>query len=81
MAGSRLGTLDLTGATVRRLAFAGSRVEVVDVGVAVAEHLDLRGSQVATLNGIRTLAGVVLDEDQARWSAPLLAARLEALVA
>lgn len=72
--------MDLTDATVRRLGFSASRVEVVDVGVAAAEHLDLRGSQVATLNGIRTPAGVVLDEDQARWFAPLLAAKLGALV-
>lgn len=72
--------LDLTDATVARLASTGCRLDVVDVGVTSAKHLDLRGSGVATLNGVRSLDGVVLDEDQARWFAPLLAATLGARV-
>ena len=78
--GCTVEEVDLTDATVERLALTGCRVDVVDLAVASAADLDLRGSQASTLNGIRSLDGVVLDEDQARWFGPLLATKLGARV-
>ncbi|RLP74540.1 pentapeptide repeat-containing protein [Mycetocola tolaasinivorans] len=68
--------LDLGGATVTRLAFPGTTVQTLDLTAARLTDADLRGLEPRVLNGIESLAGATMTEEQFSWLAPLLATHL-----
>ena len=75
-----LDELELSGATAARVAFPGSRVESLALGLESARDLDLRGAEIGTLKGFRSLRGTVLDGAQVVQFAEVLARRLGAHV-
>jgi uncharacterized protein YjbI with pentapeptide repeats len=71
-----IGELGLGGATVRRLTLADCRIDRVDAAGATLRECDLRGGEIAVVDGVAGLAGATISEDQAVALAPLLAAAL-----
>lgn len=71
-----IGELGLGGATVRRLTLVDCRVDRIDAAGATLRECDLRGGQIAVVDGIAGLAGATISEDQAVALAPALAAAL-----
>ncbi|ALE93218.1 hypothetical protein AOC05_14265 [Arthrobacter alpinus] len=76
-----IGEMDLGGATVTRLALKNCRIGTLDIQAATLKDVDLRGTDFRTLNGIGSMAGVVIDDDQLTLLAPILAAHLGITVA
>ena len=72
-----LDELDLSDATVSRLAFTGCRIGTLTVGGARLTDVDLREVQLTMINGLAGLAGAWVSETQLVGLAPLLAAHLE----
>jgi uncharacterized protein YjbI with pentapeptide repeats len=58
------GTVDLPAARLTRVRFEGCRAEEVDTRELHAEHLDLRGLDVASFTDIRGLRGATLSMPQ-----------------
>ncbi|MCB2174547.1 MAG: hypothetical protein KQH57_01935 [Actinomycetales bacterium] len=71
-----IGELGLGGATVRRLTLVDCRVDRIDAAGATLRECDLRGGEIAVVDGIAGLAGATINEDQAVALAPALAAAL-----
>ena len=71
-----VGELDLTGATVTRMAFEDTTLDRLVLTGCRAQHLDLRGAEIGTIEGIEGLRGTVLSGFQVATLAPLLAAHL-----
>lgn len=71
-----IGELGLGGATVRRLTLASCRVDRIDAAGATLRECDLRGGEIAVVDGIAGLAGATISEDQAVAFAPMLAGAL-----
>ncbi|WP_287928766.1 pentapeptide repeat-containing protein [Arthrobacter sp.] len=76
-----IGELDMGGATVTRLALKNCRIGTLDIQQATLKDVDLRSTDFRTLNGVGSMAGVVLDEYQLGLLAPILAAHLGITVA
>ncbi len=70
----RFEELDLTGATLTRVAFPGCQVGTLTVNGARLQDVDLRGVDLAAVNGLSGLAGASIDERQLLELAPFLAA-------
>lgn len=68
--------LDLVEATARRVALSGCRIGHLTVHGGDLSDLDLRGSSLESITGIRSLAGVTINTEQLQLLAPLLAAEL-----
>lgn len=77
----RIDELDLQGAKVRRLAFTRCRLTTLVVRQAALQDIDLRGAELAEIQGVDNLSGVVVSGDQLYDLAPLLAAHLGITVA
>lgn len=71
-----IGELDLGGATVTRLALKNCRIGTLDLQQATLKDVDLRTTDFRTLNGVGSMAGVVIDDYQLGLLAPILAAHL-----
>ncbi len=76
-----IGELDLGGANVTRLALKNCRIGTLDFQQATLKDVDLRSTDFRTLNGIGSMAGVVVDDYQLGLLAPFLAAHLGITVA
>ncbi|MFS3127378.1 hypothetical protein ACLM5J_03130 [Nocardioides sp. Bht2] len=68
--------LDLVEATARRVALSGCRIGQLTVHGGDLSDVDLRGSALESISGIRSLAGITIDSEQLQLWAPLLAAEL-----
>lgn len=71
-----IGELDLGGATVTRMSLRNCRIGTLDLQQAKLKDLDLRTTDFRTLNGIGSMAGVVIDGYQLGLLAPIFAAHL-----
>lgn len=78
--GCVVGDLDLGGARVTRLRVV-SRVDRLRVTGAAFEASDLRGADLAAVEGVGGLAGATISEDQLSALAPALAAHVGIRVA
>lgn len=68
--------LDLVGTTARRVAFAGSRIDQLTLRDGRLNDVDLRGAQLAGIQGLASLRGATVSEEQLLLLAPLLAVEL-----
>lgn len=73
--------IDFTGAKVDRVAFVKSTAQTLNVAMASARDLDLRTLRVEQLTGIRSLRGVIIDDEQLVQFAGQFAGQLGARVA
>lgn len=71
-----IGELDLGGASVNRMTLKNCRIGTLDLQQATLKDLDLRGTDFRTLNGVGSMAGVVIDDYQLGLLAPVLATHL-----
>jgi uncharacterized protein YjbI with pentapeptide repeats len=71
-----VGELDLLDARVRRLAFRETRLDHLTVRDGQLQDVDLRGAELATVDGVSHLRGVTVSPDQLTLMAPLLAEAL-----
>ncbi|MFQ4148628.1 pentapeptide repeat-containing protein [Arthrobacter sp. LAPM80] len=71
-----IGELDLGGANITRMALTNCRIGTLDFQQATLKDLDLRTTDFRTLNGVGSMAGVVIDDYQLGLLAPILAAHL-----
>jgi uncharacterized protein YjbI with pentapeptide repeats len=76
-----IGELDLGGANVTRLALKNCRIGILDIQQATLKDVDLRSTEFRTLNGVGSMAGVVIDDYQLTLLAPIFAAHLGITVA
>ncbi|MFI5084966.1 MAG: pentapeptide repeat-containing protein [Actinomycetales bacterium] len=74
--GCIINELDLSGAAATRVSLQDCTIGTLDVRAAKLKDVDLRTSSLRTLNGIGSLAGAVIDDDQLALMAPLFAAQL-----
>ncbi|GAA4670496.1 hypothetical protein GCM10023226_03830 [Nocardioides nanhaiensis] len=65
--------IDVGRATARRVAFAGSRLARLTAQGGSFEHVDLRGCELAEVDGVDCLRGVTISPEQLDLLAPLLA--------
>lgn len=68
--------LDLVEATARRVALDGCKIGQLTVHRSDLADVDLRGSSMESIDGIRNLSGITISGDQLQLMAPLLAAEL-----
>jgi uncharacterized protein YjbI with pentapeptide repeats len=71
-----INELDLGSAAGARVALKNCTIGSLDVSGARLKDFDLRGTEFRSINGLGSLAGVVIDEYQLGLLAPLLAAHL-----
>jgi uncharacterized protein YjbI with pentapeptide repeats len=74
--GCVITTLDLAGFRGKRVAITRCRIGTLDAGGAACDHVDLRSSELAVVNGLEGLKGATVDESQLIELAPLMAAHL-----
>jgi uncharacterized protein YjbI with pentapeptide repeats len=75
-----INELDLGSATGTRVALKNCTIGTLDLGGAKLKDFDLRGTDFRTINGLGSLAGVVIDDYQLSLLAPLLAGHLGVVV-
>lgn len=68
--------LDLVDATARRVALADCKIGQLTVHRSDLADVDLRGSSLESIDGIRNLKGITISGEQLQLLAPLLAAEL-----
>ncbi|MFF2318974.1 pentapeptide repeat-containing protein [Arthrobacter sp. NPDC058097] len=76
-----ISELDLGSATAARVALKNCTIGSLDLAGAKLKDFDLRGTDFRSISGLGSLAGVVIDEYQLGFLAPLLAAHLGVTVA
>lgn len=72
--------LDLGSATATRVTLKNCTIGTLDLTGARLKDFDLRGTDFRTINGLGSLAGVVIDDYQLSLLAPLLAAHLGVVI-
>jgi uncharacterized protein YjbI with pentapeptide repeats len=75
-----LGDLDLRAASVTRLALPGCRIGTLSIAGATLADADLRGAELAGVDGAEHLRGAIVDGVQLERLAPLLAAAIGLVV-
>jgi uncharacterized protein YjbI with pentapeptide repeats len=70
----RIQTLDLAGARARRVSLSGCVIGELVVVRADLDELDLRGARLDRVDGVESLHGAIISEDQLLDLAPALAA-------
>ncbi len=78
---ARIGELDLGSATVTDVRFDGCSIERLVLGGAACSDVHLEHAELAAVEGIGSLAGVVVSEIQLTLLAPALAAHVGLTVA
>ena len=58
------------------MSLVNCRIGTLDITSATLKNVDLRSSEFRTINGLQSLAGVIIDDYQLSLLAPLLAAHL-----
>lgn len=76
-----IGELDLGGAAVTRMALKNCRIGTLDVQGATLKHFDVRSTDFRTLNGVGSVAGMVIDDYQLGLLGPILADHLGITIA
>ena len=71
-----INELDLGSVTANRVALRNCTIGTLDFSGAKLKDFDLRTTDFRTINGLESLAGVVIDDYQLSLLAPLLAAHL-----
>ncbi len=69
----RIETLDLAGATVRRMSLHGCVIGELVVNRAELIGVDLRGADLARIDGVQSLGGATISAEQLLGLAPALA--------
>ena len=75
-----INELDLGSAAAVRVTLKNCTIGTLDLTGARLKDFDLRGTDFRTINGLGSLAGVVIDDYQLSLLAPLLAAHLGVVV-
>ncbi|MDJ0319296.1 pentapeptide repeat-containing protein [Pseudarthrobacter sp. PS3-L1] len=76
-----INELDLGSATAARVSLSNCTIGTLDITGARLRDFDLRGSEFRGINGLGSLAGVVIDRDQLDSLAGLMAQHLGVVVA
>jgi uncharacterized protein YjbI with pentapeptide repeats len=75
-----INELDLGSVSGTRVSLKNCTIGVLDLNGATLKDFDLRTTDFRTINGLESLAGLVIDEYQLSLLAPLLAAHLGIVV-
>ncbi len=76
-----IGELDLGSCAATRVALKNCTIGTLDLTAARLKDVDIRGTDFRVINGLGSLAGLVIDEYQLSLLAPLLAGHLGVVVA
>ncbi|UZX04405.1 pentapeptide repeat-containing protein [Arthrobacter sp. CDRTa11] len=78
--GCIINELDLGSASATRVVLKDCTIGTLDIGGAKLKDVDLRGTDFRSVNGLGSMAGMVIDDYQLSLLAPLLAGHLGVVV-
>jgi uncharacterized protein YjbI with pentapeptide repeats len=78
--GCIINELDLGSVSATRVVLKDCTIGTLDIGGARLKDVDLRGTDFRTVNGLGSMAGMVIDDYQLSLLAPLLAGHLGVVV-